>query len=109
MQSIVELRTKCKWQNCENDFANDVECFEHVRVAHIAATNAVVCRWDDCGSRTSTKWNLVTHMNRHLFVVRGYCHLCNRTFKWSGDAKRHSRKHTNEEEAFNKIVDILFK
>ena len=99
---------RCKWGKCHATFKNELDCFEHVRVDHIKRFNTMDCNWDFCNARTSTRWNLVNHMNTHLLIVRGTCYLCNKDYKWRGDWKKHLAKHSREEIEFQNLVSGLF-
>ena len=103
MESVII----CKWKSCASQFKTHKECFEHVRSIHIGA-KVVNCSWGTCTAKRTTKWNLVNHMNCHLEMVRGVCHLCNRSFKWKGDYRRHMVKHSAGESNFNEVACLLF-
>ena len=109
MQDVANLlKLACKWTNCNKVFDSEEQVFDHVKLSHIRAFNETQCSWGNCTTKTATKWNLVTHMNTHLFIVRGACFLCNRTFRWSGDARRHFKQHSQKEKEFNNVVEFLF-
>ena len=109
IMQIPRSPTECKWLDCYEVFPNDTECFHHVKEAHIVSRRAVKCFWADCGKTSSTKWNLISHIRRHLVVPHSYCHLCNLTFTRGDDSKRHFRGHSQQQIEFNKVVEFLFK
>ena len=97
----------CRWINCDRFFSTDVEVFQHVKLQHIGL-KSTKCHWSGCKIRTSTKWNLVNHINIHVDINRGICHICDKSFRWKGDFRRHIAKHSKQNSHFNDAVILLF-
>ena len=105
--NIMAKEIYCKWKGCFKLFVTDMDCFEHVKSTHIK-NGIVTCSWAGCNIKTSTKWNLVNHINCHLDVKRGMCYICNKSFKWLGDYRRHAYKHSVQNSEFSDAVNLLF-
>ena len=97
----------CQWDNCNIELESALECYNHVKSAHIP-TGTLKCQWDDCRVVSSSRCNLTNHVCVHIDLIQGYCHVCNRQFKWRGDYKRHIKKHSAKEQTFNSLVVDLF-
>ena len=100
---------KCNWEMCQKGFEDARACYNHVKTYHIR-TGMRECKWNSCKIISSSRCNLNNHIMTHLPVVNGICHLCNRSFKWRCDFKKHQLLyHHDEENKFNnEIVDFLF-
>ena len=99
---------QCKWRMCGKQFVTAKECYLHVKSAHIP-TGTRICEWDDCTKVVSLRSNLVSHLNKHISINTDYCHHCDRDFKWRGDFTRHNKRHTENEQTFNEMANILFR
>ena len=98
---------QCKWESCRRAFKYAKDCYDHVKDDHINIGQDVECLWDNCLTISSSKWNLVNHMNTHIEMVRGICYLCEKQFKWRGDFRRHMKSHPPQQIIFNDAVGLL--
>ena len=103
---------KCEWvQNdmeCGIQFKNPNECYEHVRKSHINSST-VACGWSDCNNVSSSRCNLTNHLLTHISIISGTCYLCNETFKRKHIYRRHKSLHSEAENKFNEVLELLFR
>ena len=105
--SEKSMHTECHWNSCKQSFEYPEDCYDHVKNDHINIGNDVECLWHNCSTISSSKWNLVNHINTHIDMIRGICYLCEKQFKWKGDFRRHMKSHSKQQIIFNEAVGLL--
>ena len=98
---------KCQWLGCGMTFTNGRSCLEHTKTYHIK-TGMIGCLWGNCNVKSTSRTNLISHVRTHLPIVSATCYICDKKFKWSGDYRKHARRHNNNEQQFNDAASILF-
>ena len=86
----THAKTPCQWQNCNEHFSNDYDCFEHVKKSH-SPKSSDRCYWNGCSHKSQNSNNNLNHIKKHFCLVQGICLACSTptTFKWRFDLKRH--------------------
>eukprot|EP00835_Amoeboradix_gromovi_P002243 NODE_122_length_18870_cov_0.236908.p14 type:complete len:107 gc:universal NODE_122_length_18870_cov_0.236908:13838-14158(+) len=97
----------CKWDNCNLEFYSEIDRFNHIKKDHIQ-TETRKCKWEGCeGKVNANRWNLISHLKRHLNLIFGVCHICDRPFKRASEYKLHFKTHTDSERILNSAALIL--
>jgi hypothetical protein len=103
-----EQEYECKWLSCGKVLKSAMECFEHCKTDHIPK-GMLKCHWKDCSKVATIRSNLVSHLNKHITINSEFCFICDKSFRWRGDFRRHNKKHSDQEQKFNLLVNLLFK
>ena len=106
MDNLI-LNLSCDWDGCKKRFNKANDLYYHCRKTHIRK-EMTKCLWKDCEMISSSRCNLTNHLLVHIPVVNGVCYICDRSFKWRCDFKRHVKGHSNSQNRFNEAVSILF-
>ncbi len=96
----------CLWNKCRKIFKTEQERFKHIKEQHIHKDNRL-CKWEKCCGTATNRWNLVSHMKKHLDVVYGVCYLCNKGFKRGNEFKIHFKCHSQREKQLNAAACLL--
>ncbi|OMJ18474.1 pH-response transcription factor [Smittium culicis] len=82
----------CKWLDCAEAFDTDELLYSHLTSVHVGWKSTgnlnLECRWEGCCVKTAKR----DHITSHLRV-----HLCEKSFKWIHDLKKHAKSHTSAE------------
>ena len=99
--------SKCCWEQCTAEFATPQLLFSHIKQEH-CHKDTLVCRWGDCTKTTTLRSNLISHLHKHIRVIKETCYICDKQFKWKNDYRRHNKIHSKGQKIFNDVVNELF-
>ena len=97
----------CQWNYCFSSFSTYLEVLEHCKREHISYSTEI-CHWKGCNYTASNQWSLISHINTHLSICRGFCFVCNKQFKWTNVFQRHVKMHQRTNRPFFEAVESLF-
>uniref|UniRef100_A0A914ID45 C2H2-type domain-containing protein n=1 Tax=Globodera rostochiensis TaxID=31243 RepID=A0A914ID45_GLORO len=87
----IEVKVgKCEWAECDQEFANDNQLYDHIRITHIGELNSKNCGQHciddddaaDTSSRFACKWKNCDHSPRRGDAQRKFVWLLNHIFVW---------------------------
>eukprot|EP00834_Sanchytrium_tribonematis_P001727 NODE_44_length_33449_cov_1.575742.p27 type:complete len:177 gc:universal NODE_44_length_33449_cov_1.575742:9160-9690(+) len=88
-------RKTCEWDNCQENFDNDADGFNHFKRSHNPKIQGP-CLWKDCKYVSKTN-NMSNHIRKHFDIVEALCDGCLIKFKWKSDLNKHCKiYHKNE-------------
>ena len=102
----MNIEHACQWNNCTESFKSNVMLFKHCKKYHLTSKSKE-CYWSTCQALLSNRSNLANHLNTHLNVVQGICHICDKNYVWRSDYRKHMKKHSEADIRFNDIVHAL--
>ena len=105
--ALNESLVLCEWNNCGKLFKFATDCHNHCCRDHISL-GITQCQWRDCHIVSTTSFNLTSHLIVHIPVINGSCHICEKNFRRRGDYVKHLKLHSETENRFNAMVEILF-
>lgn len=90
----------CKWEDCEESFANHSELTDHIVKVHVGSGKAsYTCKWKGCKRADKVfgqKQKVLRHLQTHTGDRPFECTICHKRFSEKNTLAQHKRTHTNE-------------